>query len=340
MTWADDIQREPWVFDFYAALRRLERALKDKPKIGLNLTIRDEVVRLGQNPFMQFPASTLEEATRDEAGHFHIMVKFLGLLGPQGALPLSTTSEAYEWFLARDDAFPRFLDIFNNRFLQLFYRAWADSRPIAQHERPQEDRFGAYIGSTIGLGTQTYLDLDAIPDLQKLAFAGLMAPAAKSAVRLETLILGAIGLRAEVEEFVGSRLPVAPEDQSRLGLANFSLGTDLMVGSSVYSVSDKITVSIRVADLDEYARVLPGGDLAEPLVDLVYFYVGDVTEWDVELVIPANKVKPMRLGSFGALGLTTWLDPKIDPADTGERRDARFNLYERMRAVRAKQAEA
>ena len=53
----------------------------------------------------------------------------------------------------RDDAFPRFLDLFNHRFLQLFFRAWADSRPIAQHDRPRDDRFIAYIGSMIGVGS-------------------------------------------------------------------------------------------------------------------------------------------------------------------------------------------
>ena len=54
--------------------------------------------------------------------------------------------------MERDDAFPRFVDIFQRRFLALFYRAWADPRPIAQNDRPAEDRFVTYIGSMIGVG--------------------------------------------------------------------------------------------------------------------------------------------------------------------------------------------
>ena len=88
--------------------------------------------------------STLSRAARDGQGRLALFVRFLGLLGPQGALPLAITEEAYGWSLAGDDAFPRFLDVFNNRFLQLFYRAWADARPIAQHERPEDDRFAAF----------------------------------------------------------------------------------------------------------------------------------------------------------------------------------------------------
>ena len=76
---------------------------------------------LGQDPFMDFPASNLSKVERETSDRFRVFVKFLGLLGPQGALPLATTEEAYGWNLMRDDAFPRFLDILNHRFLQLFF---------------------------------------------------------------------------------------------------------------------------------------------------------------------------------------------------------------------------
>ena len=38
----------------------------------------------------------------------------------------------------------------------------------------------------IGLGTRLYSDLDSVPDIAKLAFAGLIAPKAKSASRLSS----------------------------------------------------------------------------------------------------------------------------------------------------------
>jgi type VI secretion system protein ImpH len=336
MSWLEDLEREPYRFDFYTTLRRFEREQSDKPRIGNSATINDDIVKLGQNPYLEFPASNLESFKRREDGRFEVLVRFLGLMGPQGALPLTVTAEAHEWFLARDDAFARFLDLFNNRFLQLFYRAWADARPIAQHERPLEDRFAVYIGSMIGLGTRIYRDLDTIVDAQKLAFAGLMSPAAKSASRLEALILGTTGLTAEVYEFVGTRLIVAPEDRTRIGQANATLGAELMAGAGVYSVNDKIRIRVRAASMEEYTRTLPRGELAEPLVDMVYFYTGETIEWDVEVSIPSRELRPAQLGTFGALGWTTWLNPPIDPEDTSERCDARFNLAERVRAQRKK----
>jgi len=137
----EELLAEPWRFDFYATLRRFERSFPDKPRIGQSASRRDEFLFLGADSYMEFPASTFDRAARDEQGRIHLFARFLSMLGPQGPLPLATTEEAFHWQLARDDAFPRFLDLLNHRFLQLFYRAWADARPIAQHERPELDRF-------------------------------------------------------------------------------------------------------------------------------------------------------------------------------------------------------
>ena len=184
MSLVDDIGKEPWRFDFYSVLRRIERSFAERPRIGDSASLREEYVALGQDPYMDFPASNLSRFERDETGRLRILVKFLGLLGPQGALPLATTEEAYSWSLMRDDAFPRFLDILNHRFLQLFFRAWSDARPIGQHDRPDADRFVTYVGAMIGIGSGPFQSLDAVPDAAKMAYAGLMAPASKSASRL------------------------------------------------------------------------------------------------------------------------------------------------------------
>lgn len=362
MTPIDELTQEPWRFDFFDTMRRLERQFGREiksdpgrpndtsgrpalPRIGDAATRRDEYALLGQDPFFAFPASNLSLFSAQSDRRFSIFVKFLGLLGPQGALPLATTEEAWRWSLVQDDAFPRFLDILNHRFLQLFYRAWADSRPAAQHDRPDSDRFVAYVGSTIGVGSPIFEKLDLVPDAGKLSFAGLLGSKAKSAARLASAIRGMFGVEAEIEEFVGSWLELSPDDRTLLGGSLCGLGVDTMVGSSCYSVQDKIRVRLFVSDMAEYRRFLPEGQLCEPLVDLLYFCLGDEIDWDVELHIPARQAPGAGLGvrAQGSaasawpfptqLGWTSWLSPR--PNDGGIRSDARFHALERTRAKRA-----
>jgi type VI secretion system protein ImpH len=333
VTFLRNLQSEPWRFDYFTVLRHLERTFADRPRIGDSAARREDFVQLGQDPFMDFPASNLARVVLNDDKPLKVFVKYLGLLGPQGALPLATTEEAYHYVLSQDDAFPRFLDVFNHRFIQLFFRTWADSRPIVQHDRPKADRFIAYIGSAIGVGSKPYQDLDSVPDAAKLGFAGLMGAQAKCASRLAGAVCGLFNVKAEVEEFVGSRLMIEAAEWTILGGRYNRLGEDMLLGRTVFSVQDKIRVRIFTKNLAQYIRFLPTGDLCEPLADLVFFYNGEQLDWDVELAIPTGAVEPIRIGKFGQLGWTSWMAPNWTSVEA-YRRDARFHPAERMRHKR------
>jgi type VI secretion system protein ImpH len=310
MSFLTELKSEPWRFDFFATMRRLERTHKDRPRIGESASIRDEYLALGQDPYLDFPASNLARVEQKTDGRLNVLVKFLGLLGPQGALPLTTTEEAHNWTLMRDDAFPRFLDLLNNRFLQLFFRFWADARPICQHDRPNADRFVSYVGAMIGIGSPIYLGLDSVPDSAKLEFAGLMGPQAKSASRLRNLIRGLFRVDVDIHEFVG--------------------------GASVFSIQDKIRIRIYVKNMTEYMQFLPTGGRCEPLVDIMFFYIGEQIDWEVELAIPVSAVEPARLSKFGQLGWTSWISPNAAATKQEYRCDARFHPAERVKQKRAR----
>ena len=240
--------------------------------------------------------------------------------------------------LERDDAFPRFADIFQRRFLALFYRAWADPRPIAQNDRPGEDRFIAYIGSMIGIGSPPYRNADSISDFAKMEFAGLIAPKAKSASRLRSLLAGLFGVRVEIDEFVGSWLAFDKQECTRLGANQSRLGSDCILGSSIFSVNDKFRIRIFVKDIAQYERFLPGSDLAHQIGDAVFLFLGEEFDWDMELAIPAGEITPVRMGLGAKLGWTSWMAPNWSRTDQTIRTDARFHVVSRMSHDRRKSA--
>lgn len=320
------IAEEPFRHDVLALLRLLERSRPDRPRIGRNRTIADEIVRIGQDPYMAFPASNVARFGTDQRGRAEVIVRFLGLLGPQGALPLSTTEEALTWFLQRDDAFARFLDLFNNRFLQLFFRAFAEARPIAHRDRPAEDRFGDWLGSLAGFGLPAFRGRDSVGDLVKLQYAGLVAPKVKSAARLKALIAGVLGVKVEIDQLVGQWLTLEPEERMALGRNAMAIGADTIVGARVYSVDNKIRIRILTPSLAVYEEFLPGGRSSRMLADLVFFYVGLEFDYDVELGLPAREAPAASLGRSGRLGWTGWIAPDRAAREDRILTDARFHL--------------
>jgi type VI secretion system protein ImpH len=330
MTFRAELVAEPWRFDLLSVLRRLERENPDKPRIGDARKLADEFVTIGQNPYFEFPDFNIEAATVDEAGHVRLKARFLGMFGPQGALPLTTTEEAYSWLRERDDAFARFVDIFQRRFLALFFRAWSDAHPVTQNDRPEEDRFRAYIGSMIGIGAPGFRDADSIPDFAKLPYAGLLAPRVKSASRLRSFLSRFLRTRVEIEEFMGTWLTCDPGERTRLGKANSRLGADCVAGASMYTVGDKFRVRVYVRNIKHLKQFLPGSPLALEIADAIFLYVGEEYDWDMELAIPAGEITPVRLGENVQLGWTSWMAPDWAKTDETIRRDARFHVVSRL----------
>jgi type VI secretion system protein ImpH len=129
-----------------------------------------------------------------------------------------------------------------------------------------------------------------------------------------------------------------PVDRTRLGGSHCTLGSDALLGGSVYSVEDKFRVKIVARDLEQFARFLPDGDRCEPLADAVFFHLGEQFEWDVELALPVGAVKPVRLGQSGHLGWTSWMAPNWNVEEGALRRDARFHPAESLRLKRSRTA--
>jgi len=340
---SDRIQKHPGGHDLLSVLRMLEGQTAPgaessgvnspkkadepaPPRIGKSRRLMEDIVRFGQDPSSEFAPSTIERATRDGMGDLVLLERFLGLLGPQGALPAPYTDEAIMWGLKGEDSFPRFLDVFNNRFIQLFFRAWADARPIVQHDRPDDDRFLAYLGSEIGIGSPIYRGLDRIDDRLKLLYAGQMAPKSKSAARLKDLITGVFGVKVEIDQCVGTWLHLDRDDQLSLGGLGPGgagrLGADTIVGAKVYSVSDKIRIRIYTRSLDEYRRFLPPtrtkpNPWTEKLFDLIDFYLGLEIEYEIELALPKRCASAVQMdgGNSATLGHIGWLKPAAEEAD-------------------------
>lgn len=314
----DQLKEEPFKAGFLALLRELERSFPNKPAIGKNATLKEEIVSLGQDPFVEFPAANVVKFDDPKDAPLEVTSRFLGFYGPQGALPLNTTMEVMGWVNRRDPSFVAFTDLFGNRFLQLFFRAWSDAHAISSFDHPQSDRFQRLLGGLGGLGTESYLDRDRVSDTAKLQLIPLGAGRVRSAVRLEQMLEQLLDVEVYVEEHVPSWISFEAEDLSRLGAIGSNLGVNCYLGSRLRSVNDKIRIDVTISTLSEYKSFLPGGSNFARLTDLVKWYLGHQFEADVSLSLPRDQIPAAQLGSSATLG---WLAALSPPQSEGDGSD-------------------
>ena len=310
----EQLRSEPWAFDFFQAVRRLECAYSNLPRMGHSRKPKEDIVRFRQRVSLAFAPSAIS-AFRPAAhgGNAELFVLFLGLLGPNGPMPLRLT----EYVLGRirdheDNTLARFLDIFNHRMISLFYRAWACNQQTVSHDRKCQDRFAAYIGSLFGIGEDSLRDRDAVLDLAKLHYSGRLVCQTKNAEGLQAILQDYFGIPVQIRQFVGQWLSLLSEYRCRLGSSpeNAEIGHTLIVGDRFWECRQKFRIEFGPMGFSDYLRMLPGGESLLRLIAWVRNYVGDELNWELQLILNKSQVPETCLGETGKLGWYSWLKSK------------------------------
>lgn len=316
------LEKDPYAFGFYQVLRLIECLYRDAPRLGMSRRPGEDPVRLAQEPGMQFESASLTAFEPKKDGRPHrLAVRLFGLLGPNGPLPLHMTEYAHERLRKhKDPTFARFLDIFHHRMLSLFYRAWANNEPTVSFDRPESDRFAAYVGSLEGLGMTALRNRDEVSDWTKLCFCAHLACQTKHPGGLEATLTEYFGVPAKLNEFVGGWLPLPENDIFRLGEnpSSGTLGGSIILGSEVWSSQHKFRIVLGPMGYKDYLGFLPAGARIRRLVALVRNYAGDEWSWDVNLVLKHKEVPLMSLDGRSRLGWTTWLGKRSVAKDADD----------------------
>lgn len=319
------LAENPFRFDFYQAVRRLECAAANQPRIGQSQRVEQDAVRFAQEPSLTFAPSSVAGFDAGDAGRSpRLTVNFFGMLGPNGPMPLHLTEYARDRQRnSADRTLSRFLDIFHHRMTSLFYRAWACNQQTVSADRAgadrtglsrgtdaaMNDRFGVYIASTIGRGMPSMWGRDAVPDQAKLHYAGRLAAQTAHAEGLEAILADYFDVPARVEPFVGRWVDLPTENHCRLGRSRETgtLGESAIVGSQIWDCQSKFRVRLGPMSFENFARLLPDQPGNRQLRAWVRNYVGDTLAWEARLVLGRAQVPQVRLGRLGQLGWSTWL---------------------------------
>ena len=322
----EKLRREPFSFDFFQAVRLLERFLPERTSVGRFAHPETEVARFSVQPSLAFPASQIQAMDCPENQPVQMTVNFMGLTGPQGVLPNPYTSLIIERLRASDSSPRDFLDIFNHRIVSLFYRAWRKYRFDVAYEQGERDLFSRHLLSLLGLGTEGLRDRQTVSDDTLIYYAGLLAQHPRSAQALQQILADYFDVPVEVEQFAGAWYRLDRETQCRLSEESSEseeLGFGAVVGDEVWNQQSKVRIVLGPLTLERYVDFLPEGRSWEPLRAWVQFFSNDEWDFEVKLILEREQVPACTLGAEGAsgpqLGWVSWVKsaPFLrDPDDT------------------------
>lgn len=319
VTHLERLREAPEKHHIFHAFRVLESAYPDAPRIGNSQRPRNEKLRFGQEAELSFPPSTVSEfQPPDGSGPGRLRNRFFGLFGPHGPLPLHLTEYARDRVRHhRDRTLVAFADMLTHRLMSLLYRAWRSGQPAPSFDRGDNDAFERKIAAIAGYHNDAMRGADALPDLARRHFAGLLAQGPKNAEGLVSIVSAFFSAPVRIQQFVGCWLDLEPDDRWQLG-APARLGQSTSIGERVWSRSSKFRLRIGPLSMDEYQRLLPGGSSLDRLRAIVRSYVGDTLDWDVNLVLKAGESPEPILGETIRLGQTSWIGNSSRDSDADD----------------------
>ncbi len=320
-----ELRAEPYRFEFFQAVRLLERLVSGKLPVGRFHPPASEVVRFIANSSLAFPASEVQALEWPPDGTARMQINFMGLTGPEGVLPLVYTSLLAERTRSGDRAAVDFFDIFNHRMVSLFYLAWERYRFSVAYEREGLDSFSHHLLDLIGLGTTGLQNRLPVLDDSLLYYSGLLAQRPRSATALRDLLQDYFEVPVEVEQFAGGWYPLDRPTQTSLedGLGESGqLGLGAVVGDEVWDQTARVRVKIGPLSLEEYQDFLPQGSAFAALRALTQFFSNGEFDFEIQLILQRGDVPPCELGAetdnAPQLGWHTYITTKPLQVDASE----------------------
>lgn len=314
---------EPERFEFFQAVRLLERMFPEREAVGRDNLPLKEVVRFRSRPALDFPASEIYEVNEvqedfTDERKFEMLINFMGMVGVMGALPPNYTDLVIERARYRDRAFWEFLDIFTHRSVSLFFRAWEKYRFPVAYERGEDD-FTEYLFDVLGLGTRGLRGRLSVPDESLIPYAGLISNKPQSVASVEQTLGDYFACPVKAEQFFGQWFQLDADSTTKLGKANSRLGVNTVAGTRVFDNQSKIRIKIGAVGYEKFRAFLPNGSAYPAVCSMVRFLVGQEFDFDLQLVLAAREVPSCILTTRAKrrpqLGWTSYLKTKKFKSD-------------------------
>ena len=327
--------QEPERYEFFQLVRLYEAVFRAQGGESVGQRIRfGNSLRLGFAPSQVdalVPHYRLD-ADGQETGELEqveITPSFIGMLGVNGTLPIHYTEQViYHERFKRDKSGRAFLDLFTNRAVSHFYRAWKKYRLDIQYEADRRHRFLPLLLSLEGLGFGALRDRmnqapGRINDEPIAYFASLLRQRPISAETLERVLSGYFRELVRVEQFVGYWYALPGEQRSTLGGANAALGRNLLVGERVWQRNLRVRIHIGPLSYSRYMAFLPKGDIAAALEKILALATGGQFEYEICPILRAADVRPLTIGgkNSGRLGYDSFV---MTRPETRNRSDTRY----------------
>lgn len=255
--------------------------------------------------------SPCNENTSDELAT--ITVNGFQLSGLHSPLPDAFLEEVHRAAQRGNEGPRHFLDMFNQRFLELLHQFKRSFDPMLFDGSVADEQIFTIFRAASGIWEDEQIPQDVREQYGRFWRRNplLIGNRRKGYAAAKQLLADALDLEVEVTPLTGQWIPTPANLHARLD-GETSLGFGKSIGSRYWNASAGLTCTVHAQDFDRYIELLPGGSEANALRSLILLVTDPVPTVTVRILLPKSKLKRNKLGG-GSMLSSSLLGPEGDP---------------------------
>ena len=295
-TVVQQLREEPYRFEFFQAVRLLVewlglQGIAPEPALTEHLFFENSLA-------LSFPPAQVAALAivADASPQIRLTPAFMGFLGASGTLPHHYTERIGHYESGTKDGAPRaFLDMFSNRALAQFYRAWRKHR-IEQPDSTGKDGFLPLLLSLAGFQPGAGAGPEArIGDEIIAQYAGATIQRPLPPGVLGRMLADYLGVPVAIDESTGAWITLREAEQCALGGRNADLGSNTLLGDRSWRPDLHAQICIGPLNRTAFDQLLPGGERARALAQLLRLFGNLTVSYAVRLTLKAQDIWPLCL---------------------------------------------
>lgn len=255
--------------------------------------ILDKKISFQMVPKLGYPYTNEIKIVKKE-GNYLLLAQHCGYIGSTGILPLHYTELILHRCKNKDPSLLDFLNIFYNRSINIFFKSWEKYQLfhlyrkhsfICKNKDPLSNILNAVVGNKLIADNPVCANIN-------LRHPGIFSRRSRSAWLLKCVIKSYFNLDITILQFQ-KKLFNVPKEQAKLLVTKLGIKKTLL-GKTIITEQDLITVILKAKDYQQYIQYLPGTSLRINLENIIkefnFFNIG----YKIKLTIISPVSVPLK----------------------------------------------
>lgn len=264
--------------------------------------LEEQSIKLSSNARLDNPWCELSGiATSEDNDCINLTCNRFGIASLQSCLP---NSYIEDFIISKNPALYEFLNIFNNKLLNLSYNTSKKYSLALQNKPFSRTNFAKILLALCGA-----FEID---DLYQILIKHslLLWKKPRSLIGLQKILESFVLCDVKIDNLRGDWDVINQNSLTVLGKKNYVLGKDTISGKYIWNQNAKLLLTIGPLGIEDFYRCVQNGDILKTICFIMSKYLNFGKRFEIKIIVKQEDITPVRLSNKNYLGIDSWMQSR------------------------------